>query len=288
MRSFITIFFSFLLFISCTSQKSGGAGSSVNQTITDTAGNTELAGISTESRLKEAPFGKWYNANYEGYSPDNDIALQLTPLLKGKKIRIFMGTWCGDSRLQVPRMFRVLHQCGVPASSIELVCTGRTDSTYKQSPTHEERGRDIFRVPTLIVYEKGKETGRIIESPVQSIEKDLLAICRREKYIPLYPAAGYLINWYVNDQWPQRRSDSTELAAILKPLARYAGELSSLSRVQLLAGETDKAVFTLQLNSMLYPADPALWKLLGNTLLRTGDTARARAAFQKMETLPKQ
>lgn len=286
MKSFISIFISVIILVSCASQKQAQPGISVNQILTDTSGDIELAGIATESRLKETPFGQWYNTNYDGYSPDSNLVRQLSPLLKGKRIQIFMGTWCGDSRREVPRMFKVLHQCGADAASIQLICTGRTDSTYKQSPTHEERGKDIFRVPTLIVYEHGKEAGRIIESPVQSIEQDLLSICRKEQYTPQYRAAGYLLKWYVNPQWQQRTGDTTELLSILKPLCRNAGELLSLGRIQLGAGDVQKAVFTHRLNSMLYPDLPAVWNQLGISLQRV-DAAAAQAIFQKAANIPR-
>ena len=51
---------------------------------------------------------------------------------------------------------------------------------------HEEAGRNIVRVPTIIVEQKGAEIGRIIEFPVTSLEKDLLTILRKEKYQPNY------------------------------------------------------------------------------------------------------
>ena len=55
------------------------------------------------------------------------------------------------------------------------------DSVYKQSPAHEERGLEIHRVPDLDSIEKGREIGRIVESPVLSLERDLLAIASKRE-----------------------------------------------------------------------------------------------------------
>ena len=63
---------------------------------------------------------------------------------------------------------------------------GNGDSLYKKSPQHEEAGKNIVRVPTIIVEQKGNEIGRIIEFPITSLEKDLLTILRKEKYQPNY------------------------------------------------------------------------------------------------------
>lgn len=60
------------------------------------------------------------------------------------------------------------------------------DSLYKKSPQHEETGKNIVRVPTIIIEQKGVEIGRIIEFPKTSLEKDLLSILRKEKYQPNY------------------------------------------------------------------------------------------------------
>ena len=93
-----------------------------------------------------------------------------------------MGTWCGDSRREVPRMYKILDYCQVNLSRIQLVNLNNSDTAYKQSPGHEERGLNILRVPTLLIYENGHEVGRLVESPVTSLEKDMLAIVTRQPY----------------------------------------------------------------------------------------------------------
>jgi hypothetical protein len=40
-------------------------------------------------------------------------------------------------------------------------------------------GKNILRVPTLIIEEKNKEMGRIVEYPVVSLERDMLSIVRK-------------------------------------------------------------------------------------------------------------
>jgi hypothetical protein len=57
-----------------------------------------------------------------------------------------------------------------------------SDTAYKQSPGHEERGLNILRVPTLLIYENGHEVGRVVESPVTSLEKDMFAIVTKQPY----------------------------------------------------------------------------------------------------------
>jgi len=156
------------------------------QKIKDATGSEILLGKSSRKALEQAPFASWFFANYSNYVVDTATCKYIEPLLKEKKITIFMGTWCGDSRREVPRILKMLDCCNFPTSQLTLIMVSNQDGAYKQSPLHEESGRNIVRVPTIIVEEAGRETGRIVEYPVVSLEKDLLSILRNEKYVPNY------------------------------------------------------------------------------------------------------
>lgn len=154
--------------------------------VKDAFGNEMLLGKCTVAALQQFPFVKWYNTNYASYVVDTATCNFIRPLLQDKKLIIFMGTWCGDSRREVPRMIKMLECCNFDFKNLELILVSNQDSLYKKSPGHEEAGRNIVRVPTLIIDEQRKEAGRIIEYPVSSLEKDLLSILRKENYIPHY------------------------------------------------------------------------------------------------------
>jgi thiol-disulfide isomerase/thioredoxin len=106
--------------------------------------------------------------------------------IRKKHIDIFMGTWCGDSKREVPAMLKILNEIGFDSVDISLITVGNNAELYKKSPQGEELGKNIVRVPTFIIYDKKKEIGRIIEYPVESLERDLLKILRKEPYIPNY------------------------------------------------------------------------------------------------------
>jgi hypothetical protein len=159
------------------------------QKIKDASGNEILLGKCSRKALELAPFSSWFIPNYSNYTVDTATCRFIEPLLKQKQITIFLGTWCGDSRREVPRILKMLDCCNFPASQLKLIMVSNQDVAYKQSPLHEEAGRNIVRVPTIIVEEHGRETGRIVEYPVVSLEKDLLSILRNEKYVPNYNSA---------------------------------------------------------------------------------------------------
>jgi hypothetical protein len=166
----------------CTPKMASQPVQRVNTEATDKRGNLILLGKSTRERLAQPPFNDWYNKNYAAYTIDSNTANQIKPLLKNKQFFLFMGTWCGDSRREVPRMYKILDYCQVKLSRIQLINLNNSDTAYKQSPGHEERGLNILRVPTLLIYENGHEVGRVVESPVTSLEKDMFAIVTKQPY----------------------------------------------------------------------------------------------------------
>lgn len=260
----------------------------LNQLIRDANGNPDLYGKSTEEGMKQPPFSNWYLPNYNAYSPGSSVLVSLRPALRNKKIQIFMGTWCGDSKREVPRMLKVLNSCGMPPSDIEIINVGHGEHDYKQSPTHEERGKDIHHVPTFIICQDGKEINRIIETPLESLEKDLLRIVNREAYIPKYPGAAWMLQWYSHPDWEHHEDDSTALVQELKKLVVHRGELDGLGRVQLSCNEISKALFTLRLNTILYPQEPFTLRSFSKALLHKGDTATANQYLEKANRYARQ
>jgi tetratricopeptide (TPR) repeat protein len=248
----------------------------------DANGNINLLGKTSRQRMTQAPFDTWFNKNYADYTIDSNTANQLKPLVKNKQFIIFMGTWCGDSRREVPRMYKLLEYCGVKPSQIQLVNVDNRDSVYKQSPGHEERGLYISRVPDLLVYDNNKEKGRIVESPVFSLEKDLLAIVDNKTYAPHYPGTAYLAGLFQSPQWMPTKETLEQTAEQLRSLIPQWGELASFARVLLAGGETDKAIDALRINILLYPSEVGAFNYLAGAYVKKGNTAGAKECCQKV------
>jgi thiol-disulfide isomerase/thioredoxin len=83
-----------------------------------------------------------------------------------------MGTWCSDSRREVPRMLKVLDIIGFPKENLSIINVDRN----KKGIADEADDLNIELVPTFILYEDEKEIGRIIETPEETLEKDLVRI----------------------------------------------------------------------------------------------------------------
>ena len=102
--------------------------------------------------------------------------------MKGIKIKGFLGTWCGDSRREIPRFFKILDQAGFKFNNLELIAVNRN----KKTPDNLQEGFNIIRVPTFIFYKQGKEIGRYVEYAKESLEKDMLQIISEKPYKHAY------------------------------------------------------------------------------------------------------
>ncbi len=158
----------------CNSQK-------LNQKVTDAEGTEKLLG-----QVNKDAFAKWFNSQYEVYKVDVDAISAVSKELKDFEIKLFLGTWCGDSKREVPRFYKILEKADFPIDQLVTVAVDNEKPNYKKSPGGEEKGLNIIKVPTFIFYKQGVEVNRIVESPIESLEKDIRAIVAGEKYIPNY------------------------------------------------------------------------------------------------------
>src|SRR5476649_784326 len=153
-----------------------------------------LLGHASHSMLQQPDYKTWFDKSYDAYTVDTPAVKQLQHGLKHRSMEIFLGSWCGDSKREVPRMLKILQDAGMDTTYISLVFVDNNLATYKQSPQHEEKNSNIHRVPTFIIYDGSKELGRIVESPVVSLEKDMLSILGHQNYTPNYKAVNYWIS----------------------------------------------------------------------------------------------
>ncbi len=97
-----------------------------------------LYGVCTKDSLMVEPFGKWFNTNYDTYQPNATTISNLKKQSFDKiSIKVFFGSWCGDSKREIPRFLKLLSAISFPEKKIQLIGVGTGDSLVKQSPGHE-------------------------------------------------------------------------------------------------------------------------------------------------------
>lgn len=145
----------------------------MNKMVNDTMLNQEvLIDYCDRAGLESGEFGEYYALEYKDYVVNDSLVKLIRKKVKKFDITIVFGSWCSDSEQQVPRFYKILDQAKFKESHLQIIAVNRAKSTGEVNI--EKLG--IERVPTFIVYKKGKEVGRIIETPTETLEEDLWKI----------------------------------------------------------------------------------------------------------------
>jgi thiol-disulfide isomerase/thioredoxin len=121
------------------------------------------------------PENRAFAVTYDTVQVSGDVVELIRMAQADAEFLVFFGSWCGDSKLELPRFMKIADLAGIPADRIRLHGLDRA----KKSADGFADGYDIVRVPTFIVFRAGKEEGRIVEHPVGTLEGDLLTILAR-------------------------------------------------------------------------------------------------------------
>jgi thiol-disulfide isomerase/thioredoxin len=133
-----------------------------------------LVGHLTRQQIEEtAP--EWVEAEVAA-QPEADAAHALAAVPPGAEVTVLLGTWCSDSRREVPRLWRALDEAGGPGGHIPFEISYIGVDRDKKEPAAEIAAAGLRYVPTLIVRRDGREVGRIVESAPHGVERDLLAL----------------------------------------------------------------------------------------------------------------
>jgi thiol-disulfide isomerase/thioredoxin len=113
-----------------------------------------------------------FKARYDTVALEEDLVGLIRNVNSGVDFLVFFGTWCGDSRRELPHFLRIADQCGVESSRIRLYGLDRS----KKSNDGLSDQYHIQKVPTFIFLKNGGEVGRITETPNATLEADMLSI----------------------------------------------------------------------------------------------------------------
>jgi thiol-disulfide isomerase/thioredoxin len=143
----------------------------------DTKGN--LIGYAQKSDFLKKQYKGWFQHHYKNYEPEKEIVKKIKKKLRGVSVMCFMGTWCGDSKRETPRFYKIMEQAGFDFNkNFKLIALNR----LKKTPDNLQANYNIIRIPTFIFYRRGKELGRYVEYPRESMEKDILKILEGKPY----------------------------------------------------------------------------------------------------------
>lgn len=109
---------------------------------------------------------------------ENDVTYSQTQIDKLKQfkqdveIKVYFGQWCHDSQREVPRLIKLFDQ--LDQDNFKVWYYGV--DLKKSDPLGLAKADNLRRTPTIIVYQDGKELGRILEVPRVDWASDIAAL----------------------------------------------------------------------------------------------------------------
>lgn len=144
-----------------------------------TPNDEEYTGLITKKDFETGYTQEWFTEGYNAYQADTEVLKKIKNNIKDYHIKVFMGTWCPDSRRETPKLFKLLDQVNFKQENIEVYAMDE----FKTTTANYEKDLDINHVPTIIFYDKkGKEVNRFVEFAQESFEEDILKIVTKQPY----------------------------------------------------------------------------------------------------------
>jgi thiol-disulfide isomerase/thioredoxin len=122
--------------------------------------------------ILESPAYSQFKIAYDSSHIGQEFVEMISALHHGIDVTVFFGTWCSDSRRDVPRFLKIADLSGMAKEQVRLYALDRT----KRSRDGMTERFQIELVPTFIFLKNNQEVGRIVETPKTTLEGDVLTI----------------------------------------------------------------------------------------------------------------
>ena len=228
--------------------------------------NPVLLGKVNKDILITNSYADWFLKNYDAYEPEiTDISI-INEKLPEYTITAFFGSWCGDSKKQLPPFYKILEEAEFPLERLTVVGVSRERDEYKQSPGGEEEGLNIHRVPTFIFYKDGEEVNRIVERPIATLERDISMLLQNDNYTSKYNSVT-IVNDALEEMGTEKfKRKAKKLLPKLRKEAKSLGELNTYSNVLFYSDRKEEAIVVATLNTLLFPDEAYSFESLATKL----------------------
>ena len=152
-----------------------GCGDSYQITV-EPYGQKIVTGRFSPSLFESDSSFQWYRQNYASFTPDSASVVFLSLAARNIHFIVVGGTWCSDTKRELPKFFKTVSLAHIPEANIELY---GVDRSKKSNDGFTEKYK-LTRVPTFILLSDGKEIGRIVENVKEGMEFDLVNLLRKK------------------------------------------------------------------------------------------------------------
>ena len=125
---------------------------------------------------------KWFPKNYDLYKSDIFLSENNFDNIDNFIIELYMGVTCHDSEREIPRLIKILDEINFPDNQLNIFLLKRD----KTSDYGYEKDKNITNTPTIIFYKDSIEINRIVEFPIETLERDIYKIINEIEYKNAY------------------------------------------------------------------------------------------------------
>ena len=134
------------------------------------------------SDLRKEPHASWFEPMLKSYEPEAAAMEIIRDHIGAYQIKAYMGTWCADSKREIPKLYKILELSDYEMDKLEIIGVTRN----KTLPDDSQKAFDVQYVPTIIFLKDGEEVGRFVEYPQESFEEDIAKIVSGQPYKHAY------------------------------------------------------------------------------------------------------
>lgn len=124
--------------------------------------------------FRSGGFDKWFSPEYDSYMVQDQFFTEGYNI-PFDSVYVFLGTWCSDSQREVPRFCKIMDHQYFAGTKVKFFALNGD----KKTDVLDTEEFYIQFVPTFIFYYRGDELCRIIETPKESLEEDVMDLLFR-------------------------------------------------------------------------------------------------------------
>ncbi len=129
---------------------------------------SQMLGCLSRADFLQAPFVEWYQSGYDSYVVDTNKLISISSdSLKEISITVVFGSWCPDSRAEVPGFFKVCDFLKINQKKIKIIGVDKSKDVQADCAEDEL----VEYVPTYFFYCKGKLLKKIVDHSEATFEQ---------------------------------------------------------------------------------------------------------------------
>ena len=140
------------------------------------AQNSDIFGVTSPEEIRSTH--RIFDIYIDRYEPDSTALVYLSNYDEPINIKILFGTWCHDSKREVPAFIKTMELANNSNFNVEYIGVNRE----KTDGQGFSKLYNLQYTPTFIIFKGSFEAGRMVEEVVKPIEIQLVEILKSSAF----------------------------------------------------------------------------------------------------------